>query len=71
MNFSTELDNLRADLSQHQDELVCTDMRLGECHDAFIDAKFYHVLEDGFAEQVPAAGVELPVAECACTAFAE
>ena len=46
-------------------------MRLCKCHDAFVNAKFNHVLEDGFAEQVPAAGVELTVTECACTAFAK
>ena len=46
-------------------------MRFREGHDALVDAEVHHVLQDGFAEDVPAAGIELSIAECAGPAFAE
>ena len=71
MDMPTEADNLGADLTQHEYELVCADVRLCKRDDAFVNAKVYHVLEHGFAEQVATAGVELAIAECTSSTFAK
>ena len=69
MDMPAKSDNLGADLTQHKYEFVCADVRLCKCDDAFVNAKVHHIFEYCFAEQVATAGVELAIAECACSTF--